>query len=55
MCELSKKGLFDGKKSGTLDFANNVFMGNTKELVLNPPYTTLREFLTIFIPICGGF
>ena len=29
---------------GTLGFGNIVFMGNTRGLVSNPPYTTLREF-----------
>ena len=43
MFELSKQGLFDGKKFGNL-FVNIVFMRNTRGLVLNPPYTTLREF-----------
>ena len=32
------------KSSETLGFANNVFMGNTRGLVSNPPKTTLREF-----------
>ena len=32
------------KSSETLDFMNNVIMGNTKGLVSNPPYTTVREF-----------
>ena len=28
----------------TLGFVNIVFMGNTRGLVLNLPYTTLKEF-----------
>ena len=39
---------------GTLGFANNAFIGNTREIVSNSQYTTPWEFLTIFIPICGG-
>ena len=54
MYELSKHGLLMVKSLRTLDFANNVLMGNTRGLVSNPPYTTPREYLTIFIPICGG-
>ena len=38
------------KNSGTLGFENNVFMENKRGLV----YATVREFLTIFIPISGG-
>ena len=55
MFELSKQGFLMVKSSGTLGFANNVFMENTKGLVSNPPYTKLRGSLTIFIPICGEF
>ena len=44
MYELSKQRLFDGISSETLGFVNNVFMGNTRRLVSNLPYTTLREY-----------
>ena len=49
--ELSKQGLFDGKRFGNLGFCEHCV---PRGLVSNLPYTTLRGSLTICIPICGG-
>ena len=54
MDELSKQGLFGGKKLGNLGFCEHCVYGKYKRVYFKPTNHNTKGSLTIYIPIFGG-